>query len=110
MLAKSIWEKANNLKIFNHLEDGGHDTRELSRNSDMLMANHVVPSNSFLDFLAKNQDFNKVSIKSLSYDEHKFAKIRCLYGRRVTLNLKKEDESADDPNGVFDKNVPSVVV
>lgn len=33
-----------------------------------------------------------MSIKSLSYDDHKLAKIRCLYGRRVTLKLKKEEE------------------
>lgn len=85
-------------------------SRELSRNSDVIMHNAVVPSNSFLDFLAKNQDFNKVSIKSLSYDEHKFAKIRCLYGRRVTLNLKQQDEYGDNPEGSDNPKVESVVV
>ena len=58
----------------------------------------VQPSNSFLDFLAKNQDFNKVSIKSLSYDDHKLAKIRCLYGRRVTLKLKQDEDSDKEDN------------
>ena len=82
-MAKQIRDKANNLKLFSHLDDGT-ETRELSRNSD-IVNKLVEPSNSFLDFLAKNQDFNKVSIKSLSYDDHKLAKIRCLYGRRVTL-------------------------
>ena len=48
-----------------------------------------------------------MSIKSLSYDEHKMAKIRCLYGRRQTLKMKKEEDSDEDPEGKSNVNVVS---
>ena len=47
--------------------DENDNTKEFSRISDqpMTQLGPTGPSTSFLDFLVKNQDFSKVSIKSL---------------------------------------------
>ena len=42
-------------------------------------------SQSFLDFLTKNQNKRKQAFKSLAYNDQQLRKIRALYGRRGTF-------------------------
>ena len=53
---------------------------------------------SFLDFMTKNQNQTKKAVKSLAYNEQQLRKIRALYGRRGTFCYN---------NTNFDYNVES---
>ena len=47
------------------------------------------PTNSFLDFMCQYQNENKTATKSLGYNNFQIKKIRALYGRRGTLDVKQ---------------------